>query len=314
LELVAGAVPTVAGGRWRSKTLKQILMNPGVAGIAIYDGGLRASTAGDKPVTFNADPAAAALRDAAGAYVMTSLKAILTIKEWEAVVRENQQRKLGRTGVTGAGTKKYVLSGLLRCGRVDEDGRVCGRPMSGTRIKRSGQYTRIYRCPTVAYGGCGRVSRLAEPLEKLIEDLLFEHVAENAPAEDQPELVAEDVPEVAELVAAEARLERLRMEYATGKDTVTDDTFFAMLPVLENLIKDLTAKVTAAAGARLQRERISRTPEQVLSEWTEATTSGKRAILGQYLNAVQVGPASVRGSQAFDHTTIVPRWKHVPRV
>jgi hypothetical protein len=53
----------------------------------------------------------------------------------EALVAEWKRRRSGLT-FSAAETRKYLLSGLLRCGRMHSDGAVCNRAMSGTGYAR----------------------------------------------------------------------------------------------------------------------------------------------------------------------------------
>jgi DNA invertase Pin-like site-specific DNA recombinase len=302
--LERGEVRPVSGGRWHVATVRNILLSPSIAGIAMYNGGMRdqndGRTAQERLMT-------SALKNADGTYVMTDLDPILTVEQWETLCATFTT---GREGgeFSGVNTKRYLLSGLLRCGKPREDGTICNHPMSGTRINQGGHQVVIYRCPGPKNGGCAGVSRRAAPIDKLIEDTFFAYLAAKTPTEPtEPEPDAPISEEQEKLSDATRRLARLREQYATGG--VTEETFFATVPLLEAAIKKLTKAAKEAAGAR--RGMRVQSAETVREKWDKADTAGRRAILGQYLNAVVVLPAA-RGRGKFEHNTIKPMWKEVP--
>ena len=303
--LERGEVRPVSGGRWHVATLRNILLSPTIAGIAVYNGSMRdrgdGRTAQERVMT-------SALKNTDGTYVMTDLDPILTVAQWEALCLTFTT---GRDGVqfNGVNTKRYLLSGLLRCGKPRPDGTICNHPMSGTRINSGGNQVVIYRCPGPKNGGCAGVSRRAAPVDDLIEDMLFAYLAAKAPAE--PADSEPDAPitqEQADLSAATARLTRLREAFAVGG--VTEETFFSTVPLLESNIKKLT-KAAKEANSASRDAAPMHTAEAVRTRWDNADTAGRRAILGQYLNAIVVLPG-IRGRGKFDHNTIDPKWKQIP--
>lgn len=309
----AGDVRPPGGKRWHLNTLRNMLVNPMIAGISAYRGTLRESedaAHGSKSPTA-ADPAADAMKNPDGSYVMTDLPPILSVEQWEAICKRITDAHEGKTPES-ATSKKYLLSGFLRCARIGEDGKPCHRKMIGTRIKdRFGKYLTVYKCPGTVHGGCGRCQRLAGPVDQLIERLFTEYLTAAAPlvADAAAHVRAEALqsPEAQELNDAKERLEEFDQNYVAG--TVTRERYFKMLPALEARIKHLTAKVTAEADRRSQLAPL-RTPTGVIREWQKAETiAAKRAILGQYLLAVEIGPSATRGRQGLDRASIVPVWR-----
>lgn len=61
----------------------------------------------------------------------------------------------------------YLLSPFLRCGK-------CSARMIGShRRNRRGELEEIYRCPARGNGGCGGVTRGAEPVNKYVTALVI---------------------------------------------------------------------------------------------------------------------------------------------
>ncbi|MEU6720445.1 recombinase family protein [Nonomuraea sp. NPDC046802] len=220
----ASGIKPVLARAWSGVTVRQILLSPAIAGIAIYNGVLRRDDKADAkpgerqgeesqasgPTYAWVDPEGQALRNADGSYIMGTWAAILTVDKWQQVVAEHQRRKqAGRYQFGGSGTRKYLLSGLLRCGRTREsDGQMCFRSLTGyLRKHKSGNADAHYRCPPKANGGCAGTDRSAALLEELVEDLLFAHLEANAPAEPiepEPEVVSD--PDAAKLAEVRRRI------------------------------------------------------------------------------------------------------------
>jgi DNA invertase Pin-like site-specific DNA recombinase len=296
-----GPVRPVRAEHWYVQALRYMLLNPTIAGIAAYNGTLREEGT-QRPASER--HIGSALKNPDGSYVKTGLDPIITVAQWEALVAKFTTAREG-IEFTGTGTRKYLLSGLLRCGKLRPDGTVCNRSLNGTM---NGEHV-VYRCPGAAQGGCGGIQRRAILLDQLIEDTLFDYLAKKAPrhAPVQPQ---HDVgPQQRQLDGATARLAKLREGYAAG--TVTDETFFATVPLVEASIKKLTKAAKEAAQGRPGYTPI-RTAAEVRTAWDQADTAGKRAILGQYLHAIVVNPAAARGRAAFDYSAIDPKWKKTP--
>jgi site-specific DNA recombinase len=314
--IIDSGIPTVKGGRWRLKSVKQMILSPRVAGIMPYRGKVSTMAASDEPDLNGAETAAdddqgdeehrarsprdLALRDAEGAYVCGAWKPIITVQQWEDLITEYERRQDGAE-FTSQGTRSYLLSGLLRCARPREDGTPCNAKMVGTAVgSRSGRLKTpkmIYRCPGKVSGGCGNSTRSMTHMDQLIED-------------PQPEAELEH-PDAARLADVSKRLSMMRTGMRKG--TVSPESFFAVVPGLEAQEKKLIASLGKARRAQADRAARSRTPEEVRADWENATIPGRRELLGQYLQAVIVHPAQAKGRGVFDHTTIEPVWKPLPQ-
>jgi hypothetical protein len=288
-----------------------MLMSPATAGIAVYNGSLRPENQEGKERAFTTNPEGIALKDAAGRYVMGKWKPILTVDQWKAIVAESDARQKGQV-FSARGTRKYLLTGLLRCGHVLEDGTVCNRSLQGVQSKyKSGNIAFVYRCPEKVNGGCGGTQRHMAKLDALIEDLLFAHIAQNAPGDAQAsEEPAGNDPDAIQLAETQESIRKLRMGYAAVPRTVSDDTMFTVLPQLEATERDLKAKLRKKAKVRMGALSRAKTPEEVRREWEEARDDVgiRRAILSRYLKAVIVRRSTTKGP-GFDYSAIEPVWR-----
>src|SRR3954454_7105933 len=131
--LDAEGIRTVNGGEWRSPTLRGLLRSGRIAGLREHRGEV-------------VGPAA-----------------------WEPIVTAAERdRVLGRMAeqtLTGRRTpRRYVLSGLLRCGR-------CGGKLFASPRENSRRYVCL---PGPDHGGCGRLTVVAEPLEHMLVEAVLQ--------------------------------------------------------------------------------------------------------------------------------------------
>jgi site-specific DNA recombinase len=304
-------IPTVGGGSWGYQTIRQIYLTPTIAGIAMYNGAMRKENQEGRKQTAYSDPESVALKDASGNYLPSEWQPILTVADWTALIAEWKRQRAGRT-FTAAGTRKYLLSGLLRCGRIRRDGSVCNRSLVGAVVKPKSQNpTVVYKCPSPNTGGCGGIQRSGRKLDALIEDLLFAHITANAPDDDGALSAVPDPgdPDVIELAGVQQRLFSMRTGYARG--TVSDESMFNVVPELE--ARERTLKSEVAKKARTRRGLISRakSPGDVRREWDAAAgdTGVRRAILSRYLKAVVIRKSAKRGPGDLDYSAIEPIWR-----
>jgi DNA invertase Pin-like site-specific DNA recombinase len=303
--------PPLRAQRWTTVSVQQILLNPSTAGIAVYNGSLRQENQEGRTRYLGSDPVGTALRDAAGNYVMGQWPGVLAVKDWEAIVAESEGRRKGRVA-SAAGTQKYLLSGLLRCGCIREDGSMCNRSMSGCVQHRKSGPRYAYRCPSKEQGGCGGIDRNMTKLDQLIEDLLFAHLAANAPAAPDLSVVPdENDPDVLALADVHERLLNLRKGYAAVPRTVSDDTMFNVVPQLEASERELKARLARKARAQAGKLARSVSAEDVRREWDEAAgqVGVRRAILSRYLKAIIVRKSGRHGPGELDYESIEPVWR-----
>jgi site-specific DNA recombinase len=310
-QFTASGIPPIAANKWTITAIRRMLLTPATAGIAIYNGSLRPEHQEGKARAFTLNPEGIALKDAVGRYVMGNWKPILAVDDWKALIAESEARQKGQV-FSARGTRKHLLTGLLRCGHVLEDGTVCNRSLQGAPAKyKSGKVAYVYRCPEKVNGGCGGTQRNMARLDALIEELLFAHIAENAPDDAQAsgEPNGND-PDAIQLAETQESIRKLRMGYAAVPKTVSDDTMFTVLPQLEATERDLKARLRKKVKARMGALSRAKTPDEVRREWEEARDDVgiRRAILSRYLKAVIVRRSSLRG-RAFDYSAIEPVWR-----
>lgn len=305
-------IPTVGGRPWGYSTVRQIYLTPTIAGISMYNGAMRKENQEGHKQSPHSDPESVALKDAAGNFIRSTVwKPILSEDVWLALMAEWKRRREGKT-FSSFGARKYLLSGLLRCGRILPDGQMCNRVLlGGTMVNsRNGYRWKVYRCPSRSWGGCGGTTRAAKRLEPLIEDLLFAHIAVNAPRDGDAMPAVPDPadPDVKELANVQARLFKLRTGYAQG--TVTDDSMFNVVPQLETRERKLKSGLAKKDKIRRGRKYLAVPAADVRREWDATGDIGvRRAILSRYLKAVIVRKSTVPNTRVLDYSAIEPVWR-----
>jgi site-specific DNA recombinase len=194
VDLNAKGETTSTGQRWHTTSLKSILTSPRIKGVRGHNG-----------------------REYPGQW-----DAIITPEEWDRVqlILKAESRYVG---ADKKGGRSYLLTGLLICGACGEDGQVCGNQLIGFgRENNKGQRERRYFCvptdPTGARRGCGKVARLADPIELLVTEAAFYRFESEGLGDALSKAEHED--DLSELMdeyrARKLKLDDLIADYASG--------------------------------------------------------------------------------------------------
>jgi len=224
-------------------------------------------------------PRLAGMREFNGQLIKAPWPAIIPLEQHRSLRALAAERK--RTGERAV--RGYPFFGLLRCG-------LCGTRMMGFAVAGKGRY----QCRTDR-GGCNKIGIIADPVEKLAAEAIFEVVdspdfsARLAEANGRP-------PEVGkEMEAIERRMNELATAWADG---------------------DITRAEWQTARGRLQerldhlRDQLVRTTrDSVLDHWVDRSlreawpslnVHQKRAIARAVLSEVVIAPADPHGPRVVD--------------
>jgi site-specific DNA recombinase len=260
-------VATVMGRAWSPQTLRSLLKSGRISGQRDHHGEIVAKA---------------------------SWEPIITPAETQRIRAKlsDPNRRTNRTA------RRYLLTRLLRCGHCDV--KLYARPRDDG--------SRRYVCASgPGFGGCGKTTVVADPLEAFIVDAVLHRL-------DSPELAASisgtpEDPEgaglQAEIEAAEGQLAELaqlwadqvigRQEWLTARAPIEQRVTLAKkrLAVL-NRTTALSPHVGNAAGLR--------------EHWAELTLTRQEQIVAAVLDHVVVGPAR-RGYNRFDPARLAPIWR-----
>ncbi|MFH8567576.1 recombinase family protein [Streptomyces sp. NPDC017993] len=271
---------TSRGNLFQYQTVKQVLLNPRLCAYRAIKDEL--------------------VRDEDGQPIVGEWAPIITPKEWFAVVATIRKRGRGSGQPRGGLVHKYLLTGILRCGSVSDDGVICNNKMIGIKANDWLSYKHAYMCKKTVDGGCNKTYKRGDETDKHTEKLVRAKLKQDAAA------AAQEVPDWTrgeELNAATARRNALEQRWQSGQ--IDDETFFRNLPALDSMVKELRADhakhlatVAAAEAATVD----------VDVEWNGKTLTQKREMIKGVLHAIIATPSG-KGRKPFDVDQLRPVWR-----
>lgn len=184
----------------------------------------------------------------------------------------------------------HLLSGIARCGLPG-----CGGVMRVVAPRA------MYSC-----GTCSRVSRLKEPVDQLVMDVLLEGWNDRMvlPAfTDQNDELAIDVRAARESAAAkQARLQTFYDSAAAGDLSVD-----ALVRIEGRLLAEIEQHNRDARRAAMPPELLKLSEVDVSAEWGSLPLTAQRAIIRHCLT-VEILPRG-KGRRPFDPTSVRIKWR-----
>lgn len=243
---------TSSGAKWTSGTLARTLANPTYCGLRSHRGEIVGKSI---------------------------VPALISEEVWRAA---NSERVKAQAGTN---SRKWLLSGLLRCTK-------CGEGMIGNG-DRGG-----YRCNR-AWNGCGHTSVQVKGTDSAIVSLVMAREAKR----ERPARRSEPIPD---LDGIDREIDAARSLFDSG-DLTLDDYTFAM--------KSLRARRQEAESKIAEHPNNGATGLiYTLGDWAESDLSERRALIGRHVDHVMVLPAGRGGNRigprAFDVSRLVVRWQH----
>jgi site-specific DNA recombinase len=265
--LTGHGVRTVRGGEWRTTTVTALLTSGRIAG----------------------------LREHRGVVVGAALwKPIITPEQRDRILaRMEAQKRSGRRT-----PRRYLLSGLLKCGK-------CGSPL----YSQARRTTRRYVCRAGPdHGGCGRLTVVAAPVEELIAHAVLFRL-------DTPELAtalsgnAESDSATAELQVAvtedSEQLEELARAYADKSITLSE--WLTARKVIEDRINTNQRTVRRLTNTSRLAEIVGQ-GDALRRQWSTLNLGRQRAIIDTIFDHAVIGPGA-HGAHELDPGRVSPMWR-----
>jgi site-specific DNA recombinase len=251
------------GNLWRNVNLRRCLLSPRLVGMREYNGQL----------------------------IPGDWQPIISMEEWQAVkaILEDPARFKYERG----GLPRYLLSGMVHCG-------ICGAKLYPRKIRSK----RVYYCSPVApKGGCGKISRQAEPLEQLIEGAIF-HAVES----DRFQRMAsqgEDDP-TNELYEQLARDQGLldRLEDKVAQELISETTAKRNRSEIERRMEDTRREISRRRGG----EVVAHIPRNLRQVWPDLSLDRRRAIVKAVLVKVTLLPQP-NSARTFHPEKVMAEWR-----
>ncbi len=263
---------SVAGLPWRTSTLRTMLANPRFAGLRAHNGVV-------------VGPAV--------------WPAIITPAQHEQIVASMERKK-----VTGRRTtRRYLLSGMLRCGK-------CGNKLFSSARREGDRNRRRYVCSSSPdHGGCGKLTVVAEPVEEWITEAVLmrldspamgDVLAGRAAADDRHAAL------LADLQADQAQMEELATEYGTRQITLAvwkaaREPIEERMRIAERQLSQLTG-TTALDG-------VVGNGDALRNAWGGLNLTRQAAIVAAVLDFARINPGTGGGRRELDPSRIVPTWR-----
>jgi site-specific DNA recombinase len=224
---------------------------------------------------------------------------------WEPIVdRETHRRVLAelerrtRTISTRPASRKYLLTGLLYCGRCQQTMAGHSKTDPGSDVARP-----KYACPNYPHGSwCGNNTRLARPLEHLVKESVFYRL-------DTPDLAKALMArksggsEIGALVERQedlrSKLRSLVDDYADG--TLTKLEFSRAKRRVLDALAIVEGKLAAVGDATAIAEVIALS--SVEAAWHRESEGWRRRLLGLVIERVVVEPSRRRPAFRVDDET-----------
>jgi site-specific DNA recombinase len=193
--------------------------------------------------------------------------------------------------------RRNVLVGVVRCGLCGAN--LVGRPRNGKRM---------YICSSgPGFKGCGRIGRLAEPIDDLITEAVLYRI--DTPAVAQALAAATDPaggrPGLGTVDADQAQLDELARAYAEKKISM-NEWLIARDPIERRITE---ANVRLAEQTRHSAlAHVANAGGSLRQEWTTLSLERRRAVISTVLDHVLVHPAA-KGVRRFDPSRIEPVWR-----
>lgn len=288
---------------WSSTMVNKMLRNPRYAGMVSYGGKHRVDPATDW------DGWSRVLFDDDGHPLLGCWDPLVDPRQWSQVQFELQLRRQKAGIAPGthlpAVSAKYLLSGILRCGK-------CRRGLIGHYSKK--EQRRNYRCPPSAHGGCGGTCISATPTEEAVEEAMSLYFARLLTASDDnaPATEPQDLTDLqATLTHHLARKKELVARWSAGTLTdagLTEEDFYQLVGALNHKISSLQETLSAhTEPSALIRPAVD------AAGWRHGTVNQRRALIRRYLHDIRVLPpvGKTPGTSSTERVRqrLRPTWK-----
>jgi site-specific DNA recombinase len=234
---------------------------------------------------------------------------------WDPILDETTWKRVGAILTDPArkrqrATRRYLLAGVVRCGRCGvlmtsaPRQRSTGGGKRGVKIRHKGEPTqRAYGCPVQSRGGCGGVFILADEVERFVSDAVRYRLRGNRLARARARLAkGSDGGLTSQIEADEALLAELGRDYADRK--IGRQAFHAAAARTQAHI-DEARRLLAARD----RPDVLRGLGDIDAEWDGLGLERQRAIIEALLADVRIHPATGPRSRFDPNRIEFGKWR-----
>jgi hypothetical protein len=228
---------------------------------------------------------------------------IVAKAEWPAIIKPAQTQQLrAKLGDpdrrTNRAARRYLLARLLRCSH-------CGTQLYA-RPRDDG--SRRYVCASgPGFGGCGKVTIVADPLEQFVVEAILHRLespklseAMTRPPQDSKGGDWQD-----EVEGTQAQLDELAELWAAGE--ITRGEWLKARPPIEKR-QTIAKKRLAALNRTTALMPFIADAARVREQWQTMTLTRQQQIVASLMDHVVIGPGR-RGYNRFDPSRLRPVWR-----
>lgn len=260
-------IRTVTGGPWRTPTLRAMLMSGRIAGLRRHRGQIAGHAAWPAIIT----PRAA--------------------RQGSGPLRRGRPHR-------SAPPRRYLLTGLLRCGRCDN------KLFSSRR-----QTSRRYLCKSGPdHGGCGRLTVVASPIEELIADAVLHRLDTAELADALAGRAAAD--EHAAALSEELSKDREQLDELAGlfaERAISSGEWLTARKPIEERIHHAERQLARASGSDALDGLVGN-GTALRQQWAGLNLTRQHAIVAAILDHAVIAPG-IQGARSLDPARVIPIWR-----
>jgi len=229
--------------------------------------------------------------------------ALVGMAEWRAIISAEDSARLRAilsdpVRRTNRAPRRYLLAGLLRCGRCGA--RLVSRPRKGGPAR--------YLCASgPGFAGCGKTYIVAPDLEAWITDAVLIRLDSPALAQvlENGDRTVEAADLAGELAEDIGQLDELAAAY--GHKSITLSEWLAARRPIEARIEHSRKQLSRMSGSSVLDGFVGNA-DRLREQWAELPLTRQQAIVSAVMDHAIIGPA-VRGRNWFDPDRVKPVWR-----
>ena len=270
--LDAAGTRTIDGGPWRTSTVRALLCSGRIAGVREHHG--------------------EAIGKACWAAIISDQERV------RILARMAQLKRSGRRS-----PRRYLLSGLLKCGKCQNT------LFSSSRAEGQDRRVRRYVCLSGPdHRGCGRLTIVAEPLEEWVSDVVLLRLDTQELADALADRVHKDqrLAQLSDQLADDSEQRNRLMAMFTDRE-ITIDEWRTAREILEPRMRQAQAELSRAASSHGLDGAVGN-GKQLLALWATLDLSRRHAIVGAVMDHAIIAPG-IPGNRTMDVNRIEPVWR-----
>lgn len=265
-------VQSVVGKPWRTGTLRQMLTNPRYAGLRVH------------------------------------LGEVIGPAVWPAIITSATQEQLlaafaRKKQANRRPARRYLLSGMLRCGK-------CGNKLfSSSRREGNDRNARRYVCSSSPdHGGCGKLTVVAEPVEEWLSEAVLMRL--DSPAMADALAGRAVVGERHAALSSELQADQTQLLELAGlwaAKTISSAEWKAAREPIEARIYATERQLSSVMGTQTLDGLVGHGTE-LRERWNSLNLNRQAAVVAAVLDFATIR-AGAAGTRSFDPNRIVPTWR-----